>query len=199
MENGLVRRPLRAKSAETFLDIVLPAVQDAIKQRDRALLQGTAGDPAVNVQYVSRSGEGRVRPRWRTAGADRNGAQVESRSSRSPRSSPRHRWRTCCHCRAEQRRAEHPEGQPCCRKESDSTVRGPSYLQNGQQPPEAATLVAAAAVVPNSATAAVTNARSFAFMDVLLCADDSRLLPKSRTCSRHQGQGLQCRLTFKPT
>ena len=42
-ENGLKRRPLRAKSAETFLTIVLPAVQDAIKQRDAALLRERLG------------------------------------------------------------------------------------------------------------------------------------------------------------
>lgn len=43
IENGLKRRPLRAKSAETFLTIVLPAVQDAIKQRDAPLLQQQLG------------------------------------------------------------------------------------------------------------------------------------------------------------
>jgi len=43
IENGLKRRPLRAKSAETFLTIVLPAVQDAIKQRDAALLRERLG------------------------------------------------------------------------------------------------------------------------------------------------------------
>jgi hypothetical protein len=39
IENGLERRPLRAASAETFLTIVLPAVEDAIAQRDLARLQ----------------------------------------------------------------------------------------------------------------------------------------------------------------
>ena len=43
IESGLKRRPLRAKSAETFLTIVLPAVQDAIKQRDAALLRERLG------------------------------------------------------------------------------------------------------------------------------------------------------------
>jgi hypothetical protein len=38
IDSGLKRRPLRAKSAETFLTVVLPAVQEAIKQRDRDLL-----------------------------------------------------------------------------------------------------------------------------------------------------------------
>lgn len=43
IDNGLRRRPLRAKSAETFLTVVLPAVQDAIKQRDGALLRERLG------------------------------------------------------------------------------------------------------------------------------------------------------------
>lgn len=43
IENGLKRRPLRAKSAETFLTIVLPAVQEAIKERDAARLQERLG------------------------------------------------------------------------------------------------------------------------------------------------------------
>ena len=43
IENGLKRRPLRAKSAETFLTIVLPAVQEAIKERDATLLQERLG------------------------------------------------------------------------------------------------------------------------------------------------------------
>ncbi|MGE4054445.1 MAG: hypothetical protein AB7F99_06570 [Vicinamibacterales bacterium] len=38
IDNGLKRRPLRATSAETFLTMALPAVQEAIKQRDRDLL-----------------------------------------------------------------------------------------------------------------------------------------------------------------
>ena len=43
IENGLKRRPLRAKSAETFLTIVLPDVQNAIKQRDATLLRQRLG------------------------------------------------------------------------------------------------------------------------------------------------------------
>lgn len=43
IENGLKRRPLRAKSAETFLTIVLPEVQSAIKQRDATLLRQRLG------------------------------------------------------------------------------------------------------------------------------------------------------------
>lgn len=43
IENGLKRRPKRAKSAETFLTIVLPSVEEAIKQRDAALLQDRMG------------------------------------------------------------------------------------------------------------------------------------------------------------
>lgn len=43
IENGLKRRPKRAKSAETFLTIVLPAVEEAIKQRDAKLLQERMG------------------------------------------------------------------------------------------------------------------------------------------------------------
>ena len=43
VENGLERRPRRAKSAETFLTIVLPAIQDAIAKRDAALLQDRLG------------------------------------------------------------------------------------------------------------------------------------------------------------
>jgi len=39
IENGLRRRPLRAKSAETFLTIALPAVQEAIRERDATLLR----------------------------------------------------------------------------------------------------------------------------------------------------------------
>jgi hypothetical protein len=39
VENGLERRPKRAKSAETFLTIVLPAVEEAIKKHDGALLK----------------------------------------------------------------------------------------------------------------------------------------------------------------
>ena len=43
IENGLERRPKRAKSAETFLTIVLPAVLDAIKQRNAPLLREQMG------------------------------------------------------------------------------------------------------------------------------------------------------------
>jgi len=43
IENGLKRRPKRAKSAETFLTIVLPAVEEAIKQRDAKVLQERMG------------------------------------------------------------------------------------------------------------------------------------------------------------
>src|SRR3972149_6069254 len=43
IENGLKRRPQRAKSAETFLTIVLPAVEEAIKQRDAKVLQERTG------------------------------------------------------------------------------------------------------------------------------------------------------------
>lgn len=43
IENGLERRPRRAKSAETFLTIVLPTVEQAIKQRDAKLLQERMG------------------------------------------------------------------------------------------------------------------------------------------------------------
>jgi hypothetical protein len=43
IENGLKRRPKRAKSAETFLTTVLPAVEDAIKQRDAKLLKERMG------------------------------------------------------------------------------------------------------------------------------------------------------------
>ena len=39
VENGLERRPKRAASAETFLKIVLPAVEDAIARRDDSLLR----------------------------------------------------------------------------------------------------------------------------------------------------------------
>ena len=39
VENGLERRPKRAKSAETFLRIVVPAVEEAIARRDATLLQ----------------------------------------------------------------------------------------------------------------------------------------------------------------
>jgi hypothetical protein len=39
VENGLERRPKRAASAETFLKIVLPAVEDAIVRRDASLLR----------------------------------------------------------------------------------------------------------------------------------------------------------------
>jgi hypothetical protein len=38
VENGLQRRPKRAKSAETFLKIVLPAVEEAISRQDGALV-----------------------------------------------------------------------------------------------------------------------------------------------------------------
>ena len=43
IENGLERRPKRAKSAETFLTIVLPTVEEAIKQRDAKLLRERMG------------------------------------------------------------------------------------------------------------------------------------------------------------
>jgi hypothetical protein len=43
VENGLERRPRRAKSAETFLTIVLPAVEEAIEQRDGARLRESMG------------------------------------------------------------------------------------------------------------------------------------------------------------
>ena len=43
IQNGLLRRPKRAKSAETFLTIVLPAVEEAIKQRDAELLRERMG------------------------------------------------------------------------------------------------------------------------------------------------------------
>jgi hypothetical protein len=39
IENGLERRPKRAKSAEPFLTIVLPALEDAIAKHDRALVK----------------------------------------------------------------------------------------------------------------------------------------------------------------
>lgn len=39
VENGLERRPKRAASAETFLKIVLPAVEDALARRDASLLR----------------------------------------------------------------------------------------------------------------------------------------------------------------
>ena len=43
VENGLERRPKRAKSAETFLTIVVPAVEEAIAKRDATLLQERLG------------------------------------------------------------------------------------------------------------------------------------------------------------
>lgn len=43
MENGFERRPKRAASAETFLTIVLPAVEDAIARRDATLLKERLG------------------------------------------------------------------------------------------------------------------------------------------------------------
>lgn len=43
IENGLERRAKRAKSAETFLRIALPSVEEAIKQRDAKLLQERMG------------------------------------------------------------------------------------------------------------------------------------------------------------
>ena len=43
VENGLERRPKRAKSAETFLTIVVPAVEEAIAKRDAMLLQERLG------------------------------------------------------------------------------------------------------------------------------------------------------------
>jgi hypothetical protein len=43
IENGLERRPRRAKSAETFLTIVLPAVEEAIAQRNATVLRESMG------------------------------------------------------------------------------------------------------------------------------------------------------------
>lgn len=43
IENGLERRPRRAKSAQTFLTIVVPAVEEAIAKRDVTLLQKRLG------------------------------------------------------------------------------------------------------------------------------------------------------------
>ena len=43
VENGLERRPKRAKSAETFLTIVVPAVEETIAKRDATLLQERMG------------------------------------------------------------------------------------------------------------------------------------------------------------
>lgn len=39
LENGLERRPKRAKSAETFLTIVLPLVKESVEKRDPVLFQ----------------------------------------------------------------------------------------------------------------------------------------------------------------
>jgi hypothetical protein len=39
VENGLERRPKRAASAETFLKIMLPSVEEAITRRDSSLLR----------------------------------------------------------------------------------------------------------------------------------------------------------------
>jgi hypothetical protein len=43
VENGLERRPKRAASAQTFLTIALPAVEDAIARRDAVLLREWLG------------------------------------------------------------------------------------------------------------------------------------------------------------
>jgi hypothetical protein len=43
IENGLVRRPKRAASAQTFLTIALPAVEDAVGKRDPALFEQRFG------------------------------------------------------------------------------------------------------------------------------------------------------------
>lgn len=40
IENGLIRRPKRAKSAEGFLNYSLPAIEDAIAKKDTALFNG---------------------------------------------------------------------------------------------------------------------------------------------------------------
>ncbi|MBI4266727.1 MAG: hypothetical protein HY657_20360 [Acidobacteria bacterium] len=70
IESGLKRRPLRAKSAETFLTVALPAVEDAIKQRDSNLLQQQLGalrstcntcHEAEKVEFVH-VGDPQVRP-----------------------------------------------------------------------------------------------------------------------------------------
>jgi hypothetical protein len=39
VENGLERRPKRAASAETFLKVMLPAVEEALTRRDASLLR----------------------------------------------------------------------------------------------------------------------------------------------------------------
>jgi hypothetical protein len=43
VENGLQRRPKRAPSAETFLKVMLPAIEEAITRRDSALLRERIG------------------------------------------------------------------------------------------------------------------------------------------------------------
>jgi len=43
VENGLERRPKRAASAQTFLKVVLPAVEEAIARRDSTLLRERIG------------------------------------------------------------------------------------------------------------------------------------------------------------
>jgi len=43
IENGLQRRPKRAESAQSFLTIVLPALEEAVAQRDRALFDRRLG------------------------------------------------------------------------------------------------------------------------------------------------------------
>lgn len=70
VENGLERRPKRAKSAETFLTIVVPAVEEAIAKRDATLLRERLATlrstcntchEAEKVEFM-RVGEPQVRP-----------------------------------------------------------------------------------------------------------------------------------------
>jgi hypothetical protein len=70
VENGLERRPKRAASAETFLKIVLPAVEEAIARRDSKQLRELIGSlrstcnachQAEKVEFV-RVGIPHVRP-----------------------------------------------------------------------------------------------------------------------------------------
>jgi len=70
IENGLERRPKRAASAETFLTIVLPAVEEAIAKRDATLLRERLGSlrstcnschEAERVEFVN-VGEPQTRP-----------------------------------------------------------------------------------------------------------------------------------------
>jgi hypothetical protein len=53
VENGLERRPKRAASAETFLKVMLPAVEEAITRRDASLLLRAHRGAAVDVQRLS--------------------------------------------------------------------------------------------------------------------------------------------------